>query len=342
MTAGAENGPREIDLRLDTADLSELIVPLCLGGGAAGLLYVAVSFPVLVEATSGGSLALIDALLFRWVPPAVQDAYLPLVAIDWLDPAMRPFVASLGVLYGITGLSIPLLYLAARTEGVYLVGVQVAGLMGGYGLTVLAGGLVSEVAGGHVGIRLSYLVLCFFALEGLKGLTQAAGIGRAKYEVLFDGLFGIVSTALLVTTFESRTLDLFGGPLFLVFVFLSMAVGEQLLARTSYAFLFGSRDAAGQAVGTDPSGTSGGSRLASFARLARVLWEATPHVWRRFRDYSGEDVSLHYDPADAREAVRRGIHSRDTIVLASMVATAIGAFPLVMVAVLSGVRLASG
>lgn len=84
-------------------------------------------------------------------------------------------------------------------------------------------------------IKISYILLAYYLFEGLKDLIHKWGF--RKYDIYFDGLYGIVSTILLMKGFKESVASALSGPLFLLSQFLVTSILEQTLGRVLYAII---------------------------------------------------------------------------------------------------------
>jgi len=218
------------DPALFEAELSHGNLTLSIGAAATAALYLGIFFPLAWLSASQVTTSPIDILLLQSAPPALSREFFGEVFPRFSDPAARPFVLALGVLYGFIALALPFVILAGGLTRLVIVA---NGIFAGYLLTagvLIASGQLADLdafSQRFFHLKLVYLMLAFYVLRGAAALLGGETDTRARYDFLADGLYGLFAGWLLGRGFGTNA-AFFTGVVYLGSTFLALWFCERV------------------------------------------------------------------------------------------------------------------
>lgn len=146
-----------------------------------------------------------------------------------------PTLFSFGILYGVVGLTLPILFLIIKIKNWIELIIMSNGLLMGYYFTHLIGTYVFGNGASYFGVfkfshlNFAYVFCLYYIALGLIEVFSRYGT-KAKYDHLFMGAHGICTGWILSRSFKEGSV-IFSGLTFLVVSFISIILMEVTLGR---------------------------------------------------------------------------------------------------------------
>jgi hypothetical protein len=208
-----------------------------------GVSYILFFLPLVIVAANQSGIGYIEALLLIELPEATQhafsDSWFP--RLSWQQDLM--LIASLGMLYGVLAICGLLIDLVRTPYKLLFLITSLNAVFWGYVLTLLFADIILEtISVTWKSLRLYvfkfiYIYLLFLLIEVAKSRMPAQQVWQPKYEILLDGMFGLLSCYVLLVGFDPELLDILLGPVFLIAMFLVMFLFEHTVLRANLALL---------------------------------------------------------------------------------------------------------
>jgi len=269
---------------------------MAIGYFLAGIVYVALFLPLSWYSSMQMGLDPIDMILFTHVPSHLIDNISHQILPVWSNLEVRPILYALGNLYGVAAIVLAFMLVSLRINRLPNFAIIVTGLTGGYFLTIyLAGNLFGIInmdipTKAMLIYKLAYIFLAYYIFEGLKDLIHKRGLRKKKYEIVFDGLYGIVCTLLLIKGFGESVMSALAGPLFLVCQFLTTSVSEQTVGRVFFGFIELAKK------------TNDFQEITSIKLRAK---KGLMYLWQKMKEYKGEEIDLPFPPVKMWLVIRQ-------------------------------------
>lgn len=302
------------DEQIDS-DNDTFIWTLVLGGFVSGIVYIALFFPLAWHSAKNIGLNPIDVIFFAQFPPELSNNFFGSLAPAWSKLEARPILYSFGVLYGIMGILLAYMLFSFKINGLGNFVVTANGLFWGYLLTIyLAGNIfgiiqIDLVTQKMIHFKIAYIFFAYYFFEGMKDLMRGKGLLRKKYEIFYDGMFGIVSTLLILKGFYIDVVSTLTGPLFLSCTFLTILVAEQTIGRFIFAV-------ANLMKINEKEFEKMAYRKGRKLSLAAYIWQAkkfSTYLWQKIKEYKGQEIELPFFPVRMRSIIKD--NSKRTLIL---------------------------
>jgi hypothetical protein len=269
---------------------------MAIGSFLTGIVYVALFFPLSWYSSMQMGLDPIGIILFTYFPSHLSDIFFSQIPPAWSNLEVRPILYALGNLYGVVAIVSAFMLVSLRINGLPNLAIIATGLAGGYFLTIyLAENLFGIIkmdipTKAMLFYKLAYIFLAYYIFEGLKDLIQKKGLRKKKYEIVFDGLYGIVCTLFFIKGFGESIMSVLTGPLFLVCQFLTTSASEKTCGRV----IFGITELA--------------KKTNDFQEITPIKLRAKKglmYLWQKIKEYKGEEIDLPFPPVKMWSVIRQ-------------------------------------
>lgn len=212
------------------------------GIGAAGLCYILFFTPLCWLSALQQEFDFVRVLFLLEVPPHIELLFRDFILPKFELGTDLPFLSALAIFYGFACFSYLLLDFSLSggknflTKGVHLV-TTINGYFFGYLLTIGIAVSLLNVTDFDASlyrvylIKFLYLYMIYIMFSAIRHVIELSGFWETQLHMLFDGLFGILSSLIIIVGFKEGLITLLTGPIFLVMVFLAMVVAEFLAGR---------------------------------------------------------------------------------------------------------------
>lgn len=202
-----------------------------------GIAYILFFIPVCWAASVQEGLQFPDTLLFIQVPPHVEKAFEEFFFPKFYMETDLPFLSALGVLYGV--LCITRLLVGTLNAPYKLISLVISsnGIFWGYYLSLfVADYLLDTIDFTWKSYRIYivkflYIYALFLLSTTLKEKMFVSQPWRPGNGMLFDGLFGILATYIMVLGYGENILNIVQGPIFLALSYFIMIIFEHTILR---------------------------------------------------------------------------------------------------------------
>ncbi len=292
--------PQIINKAVYDVDEDKLFVfSLATGSFATGIFYMALFLPLSWYSAKQIGFDPIDIILFLHFPP-LDNKFFSFLFPVWSNLEARPILYAFGNLYGVTAIVLAFILLSLRINRLANLAIISNGLAGGYFLTIYLSGYIFRiieidlVTQRMLYFKLAYIFLAYYIFEGMKNLITQEGLHRKKYETLFDGMYGITCTLLLIKGFGGSILSVLTGPLFLICSFLSSLLAEQTIGRVIYSFVAVTKNE--EVINKELNMISSGK-----VKVKILL----SHLWHSIKEYKGQEFNLPFPSVKIWSVIRQ-------------------------------------
>lgn len=262
-----------------SADICGVIIGLFL----SGIVYIAIFLPLILHSSKQIGVNPLDILLFAKYSPDIGDLFFNRMFPEWSNPNARSLVYAVGNFYGVIGIVCTFMIVSVRKKGIIDFIITSNGLCSAYFLTLYLSGNVFGIididlfSKKMVHFRIGYILFAFYMLEFLKNLFKKKGLFRKKYEILTDGMFGMICTFILISGFSHSVISILTGPIFLMCLFLTLFITEQTLGRFIFGMIEVLKTSAGVRGDLDPK---------------EFIKKFFKNLWDKIKLYKGQDIDL--------------------------------------------------
>ena len=220
-----------------------------IGVGMAGVCYVLFFVPLCWLSAGQQNLVFLHVLFLLEVPPHIERLFREFTFPTFSLATDLPFLSALGILYGVLCLTSMLFYFSFEHNGrriskaVHFL-TTTNGFFWGYLITLHISDWFLHVTDFDISlypvyiIKFFYLYILFIVFSFIRNHLPANRLRRTQFEMLLDGLFGIISTLIIIVGFKGGLISLLSGPIFLVMVFLAMLAAEVIFSRPYAALMY--------------------------------------------------------------------------------------------------------
>lgn len=273
----------------DETEIDTVICSVIIGLFLSGIVYIAIFIPLILHSTKQIGVDPLDILLFAKSPPALGDVFFNNIFPQWSDPKARPLVYAAGNLYGVLGLVCTFMIICLRTKGIIIFIITSNGLCLGYILTLF----ISENILGIIEFdwftkkmfhfRIAYIMLTYYMFEFLKSLFNKKGLYRKKYDILMDGMFGIICAFIIINGLVTVQISILTGPIFLICLFVATFVTEQIFGRFIFGFI--------ELIKTSDD--------CNLSDPTEFIKKSLLKLWENMKHYKGQDIDLTFLPVQS-------------------------------------------
>lgn len=289
-------------------------VSLVVGILLAGIVYIALFLPLSWYSAIQIGLEPLDLMLFAHLPPHLNDTFFSHLLPAFSIPEARPFVYAFGTLYGVVGVVVAFMMISLRLKGWADLAVIANGILWGYYLTIYLSGHIfgiieiNLITQRIIQLKLAYIFLAYYLIEGLKGLIGQNGLHRRKYEIFFGGMYGIICTLLLMRGFGGGTTSILTGPLFLICLFITIAIAEQTIGRVFFGFIETFKQLEKRPININVTYTKNASAKQFIKEFLTFEKQFLPYFWKDFwknmKNYKGQEFDLPFPSVKILSIIR--------------------------------------
>ncbi len=216
---------------LDEEDLQASLSSMRVSAMMAGAIYILICLPLCALVSFQQNASIFRALLLFDIPINIQKAFVALRA-PALDMTDVPFFAALGILYGCVCLLFGFITYALRGYGPVKLITSTNGMFFGYLLALLCAEFLFGVKGAvmesytvHL-MKFLYVYLLFIVFSIVRENVSFNRPWRPQFDMVFDGIFGILSSLIIVFGYDESFASILLGPIFLITSFFCMMLAE--------------------------------------------------------------------------------------------------------------------
>lgn len=213
------------------------------GSALAGAAYILFFLPLCLWTAIQQNVSFFKTLLLIEVPPNIAKFFSEF-SVPSLSMADIPFFAAVGIAYGVLCILYTLITYAFRGYGPVKLITSANGFFWGYLIAIEIGRVFFDLKGlqgieyrTHV-LKFLYVYLLFIAFTVIRENVTFNRPWRPQFDMLFDGLFGILSSLLIVFGYQADVAGILLGPIFLITSFIAMIVSEAIFARMTVVMLY--------------------------------------------------------------------------------------------------------
>ena len=287
-----------------------------------GICYILIFFPLSWYSAIKIGINPIDLLLFTKLPGHLDNTILT----HWLPLLMnneaRPFLYAWANLYGSIALIAVLMFVSLRRNGLINLCIIANGLLIGYYATLYLSGNLFGITYRMVYLKLSYLFLAYYIFDSVKNIFNnraRSELYRKKYEIFFNGMYGIISTFILMKGFEKNTLSIMTGPIFLICFFIGIYISERIIGGFSFAILNIPKII--EKLDTNIEGNK-------FFIFFRYAWQIGKNFWQVAIKYKGEKLNIDFSIENIFLNIRNGMN--EFYILSTIFFIILAFFPIVV------------